>query len=330
MGSARVGVMFRCSNPPELLPEFARRAERLGYDELWVVEDCFYPAAISTATAALAATSRITVGIGVLPAVLRNAAVAAMELSGLARIFPGRVLAGFGHGVADWMRQVGAFPESQLAALGETVATVRALLAGEAVTTSGRHVRLSDVRLEFPPADPPPIFTGVRGPKSLRLSGEVADGTILAELTGPATVSWARTHIDAGRRAAGREDDHRLTVYTMLETTDDRRATRALAAGSLLSGGAPAGIAAGIDADLARRLRELAATTGRQEELADRLPDAYVDQLCVSGPAEHCAAGIAALHRAGTDAVVLVPATDPDLADRQLARVAGEVLPLLR
>lgn len=324
MESARVGVMFRCSNPPELLPEFARRAERLGYDELWVVEDCFYPAALATATAALAATSRITVGIGVLPAVLRNAAVAAMELSGLARLFPGRVLAGFGHGVADWMRQVGAFPESQLAALGETVTAVRALLAGDAVTTSGRHVRLSDVRLEFPPADPPPIFTGVRGPKSLRLSGELADGTILAELTGPATVSWARTHIDAGRRAASREGDHRLTVYTMLETTDERRATRALAARSLLSGGP----AAGIDADLAERLRGLA--TADPERLAERLPDAYVDQLCVSGPAENCAAGIAALHAAGTDAVVLVPATDPELADEQLGRVAGEVLPLLR
>lgn len=325
MGSARVGVMFRCSNPPELLPEFARRAERLGYDELWVVEDCFYPAAISTAAAALAATSRITVGIGVLPAVLRNAALAAMELSGLARIFPGRVLAGFGHGVADWMRQVGAFPDSQLAALGETVVAVRALLAGDTVTTSGRHVRLGDVRLEFPPADPPPIFTGVRGPKSLRLSGEVADGTILAELTGPATVSWARTHIDAGRRAAGRADDHRVTVYTLLETDDDRRATRALAAGALLAGSP----AAGIDADLARQLRELASTADGIGQLTDRLPDAYLDQLCVSGPAEHCAAGIGALHRAGADAVVLVPATDPDLADRQLAQVADEVLPLL-
>jgi alkanesulfonate monooxygenase SsuD/methylene tetrahydromethanopterin reductase-like flavin-dependent oxidoreductase (luciferase family) len=318
--------MFRCSNPPELLPEFARGAERLGFDELWVVEDCFYPAAISTAATALASTSRITVGIGVLPAVLRNAALAAMELSGLASIFPGRVLAGFGHGVADWMRQVGAFPDSQLAALDETVAAVRALLAGDTVTTSGRHVRLRDVRLEFPPADPVPIFTGVRGPKSLRLSGGVADGTILAELTGPATLSWARTHIDAGRSAAGRIDDHRVTVYTLLETDDDRQATRALAAGALLGGGPPAG----IDADLAQQIRQLAGAADGRERLAEQLPDAYLDQLCVSGPAEQCAAGIGALHQAGADAVVLVPATDPELADRQLAQVAGEVLPLLR
>jgi 5,10-methylenetetrahydromethanopterin reductase len=215
--------MFRCSNPPELVREFTRRAEGLGYDELWVVEDCFYAAAISTATAALGAAERITVGIGVLPAVLRNPALAAMELAALARLHPDRLLAGFGHGVADWMRQVGAFPESQLAALGETVTAVRRLLAGERVSMEGRHVRLDGVALEHPPERIPPIFTGVRGPKSLRLSGEVADGTILTELSGPSYVRWARERIEEGRRNAGRTDDHRITVYALWGDSEEVR-----------------------------------------------------------------------------------------------------------
>ena len=62
--------------------------------------------------------------------VVRNAAVAAMEMSGVARLFPGRFIAGFGHGVADWMRQIGALPPSQLAAFDETVDAIR--------TTDGR------------------------------------------------------------------------------------------------------------------------------------------------------------------------------------------------
>jgi 5,10-methylenetetrahydromethanopterin reductase len=219
----RVGVMFRCVNPPETVREFARRAEGLGYDELWVVEDCFYAAAVATASAALAASERITVGIGVLPAVLRNPALAAMELAALARLFPGRVLCGFGHGVAEWMRQVGAFPESQLAALGETVTAVRSLLAGERVSMAGRQVRLDDVRLDHPPATAPPIYTGVRGAKSLRLSGEVADGTVLAELSGPTYVRWARERIDEGRHAAGRTDGHRVTVYALWGDSEEVR-----------------------------------------------------------------------------------------------------------
>ena len=219
----RVGVMFRCSSPPERVREFARRAEGLGFAELWVVEDCFYAAAIGTASAALAATESITVGIGVLPAVLRNPALAAMELAALGRIYPGRVRCGFGHGVADWMRQVGAFPRSQLAALGETVTAVRALLGGETVSIEGRHVQLDDVALEHPPAQPIPIDTGVRGAKSLRLSGKVADGTILVELSGPTYVRWARERIDEGRAEAGRTDEHRVTVYSLWGDSDETR-----------------------------------------------------------------------------------------------------------
>jgi alkanesulfonate monooxygenase SsuD/methylene tetrahydromethanopterin reductase-like flavin-dependent oxidoreductase (luciferase family) len=207
--------MFRCSNPPEGVADYARRVEGLGYQELWVVEDCFYAAAISTATIALASTERITVGIGVLPAVLRNPALAAMELSALARAFPGRLRAGFGHGVAEWMKQVGAFPRSQLAALGETVTAVRRLLGGDTVSMAGQHVNLDEVTLEHPPATPPPIYTGVRGAKSLNLSGEVADGTILVEGSTLSYIQWARERIDEGRRNAERTDPHEITVYAL-------------------------------------------------------------------------------------------------------------------
>ena len=63
----RIGVMFRCATPAEELPEFARRTEAAGFDELWVVEDCFYSGGVAAAAAALAATTRVDVGIGILP-----------------------------------------------------------------------------------------------------------------------------------------------------------------------------------------------------------------------------------------------------------------------
>ena len=83
------------------------------------------------AASALAATREVTVGIGLLPAAMRNPALAAMEIAGLARLHPGRFAAAFGHGVEPWMRQIDARPANRLAALEETVAAVRALLAGE-------------------------------------------------------------------------------------------------------------------------------------------------------------------------------------------------------
>jgi alkanesulfonate monooxygenase SsuD/methylene tetrahydromethanopterin reductase-like flavin-dependent oxidoreductase (luciferase family) len=143
----------------------------------------------------------VTVGIGILPAVVRNPAFAAMELATLAGAFPGRVHAGIGHGVASWMEQVGAVPASWLTSIRETTDAVRELLHGRTVTMSGTHVRLDEVRLEFPPAVPPPVSLGVRGPRSVAVAGAHADGLVLAEPTPPPYVASARARLDAARRA---------------------------------------------------------------------------------------------------------------------------------
>jgi 5,10-methylenetetrahydromethanopterin reductase len=326
MGHLPTGVMYRCDNLPENLPAYARLVERLGYDELWVVEDCFFTGAVSAAAVAAAVTEDLTVGIGILPAAFRNPALAAMELANLARMFPGRIRAGFGHGVADWVRQVGAHHPSPLAVLGETVTAVRALLAGETVTMAGRHARLDEVVLEFPPADPPPISTGVRGEKSLRLSGRVADGTILAETASPAYVRWARDRIDEGRREAGRRDDHRLTVYAHLDFDESRRSARREIA-ARLSDGRPL---PPPDGELATEIAELLARTSGVDELAGALPEGYVDRFAAAGTAAQCAGAVAALRDAGADAVVLVPPRDPQLAVAHITLAAEELLPLLR
>ena len=321
-----VGVMFRCQEPPEELPAFARRAEELGYAELWLVEDCFFAGAVAPAAAALAATESIRVGLGVLPAVLRNPALVAMELAALARMFPGRVLPGFGHGIADWMRQVGAFPESQLAALGETVGAVRALLAGAEVTVSGRHVHLDRVRLEHPPAIVPPVATGVRGERSLRLSGELADGTVLSDLVSPEYVAWARGHIDAGRAAAGRggrPPGHAVRAGRGRRGRPRRGRPRPAALGAL---GPAAGRAARGGVGAARR----GGGEGDDADLARRLSAAYVDHVAlVTDDPDRAAAALTALAAAGADAVVVVPPAGLDEADRQLTHLADRVLPLL-
>jgi alkanesulfonate monooxygenase SsuD/methylene tetrahydromethanopterin reductase-like flavin-dependent oxidoreductase (luciferase family) len=207
-----LAVVLRPTLPPERLVEQAQAAEAAGARELWLWEDCFLTGGIAATAAALAATERIVVGIGILPAPVRNAAFAAMELATLARLHPGRLHAGFGHGIAEWMRQVGAKPASQLTLLEEVTVAVRALLRGETVDTEGRYVRLRGVALDHPPATVPPVSLGVHGPKSLRLSGRCADGTVLGAPTEPDDAAAARRAIDEGRSEAGRTDPHRLTV----------------------------------------------------------------------------------------------------------------------
>ncbi|TDC20470.1 LLM class flavin-dependent oxidoreductase [Streptomyces sp. 8K308] len=218
--------MYDRSLPPEGLAEFARAAERLGVDDLWVVEDLGWAGGISSATLALSATERLRVGIGIVPAPFRNPALLAMELATVARLFPGRLVAGIGHGSPAWMAQVGAASPTKLALLEETVVAVRSLLSGATTDIAGRAVQIDGVTLVHPPAEPPPLVTGVVRPRSLELSGRVADGTIIAEGQGPARLTAALTHIDRGRATAeAPRPAHELITFTHLHLGEDQAAT---------------------------------------------------------------------------------------------------------
>ncbi|MGA7756962.1 MAG: LLM class flavin-dependent oxidoreductase [Ilumatobacteraceae bacterium] len=214
-----VGMCFDRSLPAPFVVEVAEGLEAAGVDQLWVIEDCFYTAGISLAATALARTETLTVGIGILPAVARNPAVTAMEIATLAQLAPGRLLAGIGHGVQEWMDQMGARTPSPLTTLEEAITIVRRLLHGETVTVEGSVFTMRDVALDAPPPDPPPVLAGVRGPRSLALAGRVADGVVLAEGAGP-------TYVRHAIEAAGSPDPFRVSVFTALAVGDDARATR--------------------------------------------------------------------------------------------------------
>ncbi|HEU5037286.1 MAG TPA: LLM class flavin-dependent oxidoreductase [Nocardioides sp.] len=186
------GVVFRPQSPPEELGAAVAHVEAAGVAELWLWEDCFLEGGLTTAAAALAWSSRLRVGIGLLPVPLRNPAVTAMEIATLARMFPDRLTVALGHGVQPWMAQVGARVVSPMTLLREHVTAVRALLAGETVTVSGRYVRLDDVALDWPPATPPRLLVGARGPRTVALGGEIADGVLLDSVTDPDVVRRAR------------------------------------------------------------------------------------------------------------------------------------------
>ena len=196
-----LGIVYRPQFPPELLQPTAVAAERAGVEELWLWEDCFLESGIAAATAALAWTTRLTVGVGILPVPMRNPALTAMEIATLARLFPGRVRIGLGHGVQEWMEQIGARVESPMTLLREYVVAVRRLVAGESVTLEGRYVRLRDVQLGWPPQPVPPIDVGAVRSRTIALAGEVADGMVLSAETPADGLGAAIAAYDTARRA---------------------------------------------------------------------------------------------------------------------------------
>ncbi|UUZ59017.1 LLM class flavin-dependent oxidoreductase [Nocardioides sp. B-3] len=148
------------------------------------------------------ATQHVKVGIGIVASVARHPAVTAMEIATLARVYPGRLLPGVGHGVPFWTDQMGLTPKSPLSALTECINGVRDLLEGMTVDLEGRQFDFHSVALGHPPTTEVPLLTGVLGPKSLALSGKIADGTVMSVLSGTKYLEAAVQHISGGWRKA--------------------------------------------------------------------------------------------------------------------------------
>jgi alkanesulfonate monooxygenase SsuD/methylene tetrahydromethanopterin reductase-like flavin-dependent oxidoreductase (luciferase family) len=207
------------------------------------------------------------------------------------------------------------------------VTAVRRLLDGDTVSEDG-HFHFDDITLTHPATTRVPLYTGVVNERGLRMSGAVADGTILSTLASPAYVRWARAQVTEGAARANRTDPHRLVTYTLFSVDRDPKVAKDAVRDSIafylaaMPNNALSQVY-GIQEELA----ELLSTVGA-EGLAKAMPDAWVEDLAVAGDPDECADKLRRLLDAGSDSVGLwlFPAED---ADRIALLTAREVLPRL-
>lgn len=208
-----LGVVIRPQSPPETMRSLIRHADAVGLEQVWLWEDCFLEGGIASSATALAEAPRLTVGLGLLPVPLRNVAATAMEIATLDRMHGTRFRVAVGHGVQEWMGQVGARPSSPITLMREYLVALRRLLAGEVVSTDGEYVHLHEVGLDWPPLVPTRVLMGAAGPRSLALAGEAADGVVIMEDTSPDALRSALVSVQEGRERGARQDPFDVVVY---------------------------------------------------------------------------------------------------------------------
>ncbi len=284
---------------------YARRAEGAGFRELWLWDDCFLPGAFTSAAVALAATQHLKVGIGLLPATVYNPLFAAMEITTLARAFPGRFMPGFGHGIGGWMKQIGAAPHSSMKTLEQTVRVVRALLHGDRVSVDEHGIHLDDVQMELIPQQQPPLYIGAMREKSLQLAGRLADGAILPGMSSPAYVRWARDQMSSvGHERPQQFNAPRVVVYTHAKVHPDGERARDDVRRELTT------LFPWVDVHLkALGILEEAHALHQEygPEMSNHIPDTWINELTSAGTPEQVATSIRNLAAAGADAVILQP-----------------------
>ena len=325
-----IGVSLGDMVPPERIGERARYLEQLGFSHLMIPEDYWYEPALVCTALALSATDSVPIGTSIVSGLVRHPAVLAMEIAGISRAFPDRFRPGIGLGLPDWLRQMGLMPEKPVAALRESVASIRKLLAGETVTLNGSHFTLGGIGITHPALEPVPIAMGVSGPMLLRLSGELADTTLLAASSGEAYIRFARAQVDRGLAKAGR-DPVAMRYSTIALTCVDRDPARAreLARPVLASFLGEFGTntmteAYGISDQLAGMIERLG-----PDGIAAAMPDEWLEDLALVGSPSEVEAKMRAWLDVGLDSIcIFFP--DADLEEQTIQLVAEHVIPAFR
>lgn len=163
---------------------YVLEAEKLGVDSVWVGETWGTDAVTPLAYLA-ARTSRINLGTSIMQVGTRSPALIAMTAVSLAGLSDDRFLLGLGNSgpqvIEGWH---GVRFNPPLARLRETVDIVRMALRGERVTHAGKVYQLplpdSEGRALKLGAEPRtvPIYLATLGPRSLEVTGAIADGWI--------------------------------------------------------------------------------------------------------------------------------------------------------
>ena len=228
----------------DAMASWARRAEALGFDSIWISDHFFYsfarygadPAPIAaveplTASAGLATvTERVRLGTLVLGSPFRHPSIVAKMAATIDGISGGRLDLGLG---AGWLEEeftafgyrFGSVGE-RFDSLEETLRVVRALFSGEPATLDGPTVTLRDARLLPGPVRPGgiPIWVGGKGgPRLLRLAASHADGWNAAWRWAPERYAARAAAARAACESIGRDPSRfRLSVglYSLIGETE--------------------------------------------------------------------------------------------------------------
>src|SRR5262245_42716900 len=215
---------------PARCVELARAAEAAGYACVWFAENPFNRGVLPAAAACAAATARLGIGIGVFNPYNRHPTLIAMEIGALDELAQGRARLGIGSGIASATERMGLSAERPLAAVRDAVTIVRAMLAGEAVSYSGRAFSVSEAKLDFKPRRPDmPILMAARGEQALALAGKIADGLMISNMCPPDFAGYAVALMHKSAREAGRKPPAEVVQYVPCAARRDRNEAVALA-----------------------------------------------------------------------------------------------------
>ena len=226
--SVSVGSAYYDGENWDDIVAYVKAADRLGVDMVWSAE-AWGMEAVSSLGYLAAVTENIRLGPGIMQISARTPAMTAMTALSMAQISDDRFVLGLG--VSGPQVVEGLHGEAfahPLGRLREYVDIVKLGISGERIVYDGKHYTLprpggegKALKSSIRPRPDMPIYLATLGPKSLELTGAVADGWLGTSFI-PEHSDVMLDPIRAGAEKAGRSiDDIDIQVSAQLVVSDD-------------------------------------------------------------------------------------------------------------
>jgi F420-dependent oxidoreductase-like protein len=277
----------------------ARRAHEIGVRQVWLAQQFDYEA-ITLAALIGAAVPGLGVGTSVVPINPRHPLIMASLAQTAQAASHGNFSLGLGLGAHEPERQAfGASWPNTIPRLREHLTVLRSIFTEGAVDFHGDEFTASPGwPVAVPGGAPLPVYVAAMGPKALRVTAELADGT-LPYLAGPRTIAeFIEPTIAKAAADAGRPTPRIIASVPVLVTEDSQN---------------------DIDAgrDLAARQLSFYETIPSYQRVIAREGVDNVAELAAVGSSDRVARQLKAYLDAGATDVVLSPLDRSDSADRE-------------
>ena len=302
----RVTVALQSDKRTADYAELAARVESHGFDGLSVYADLGYQPPLPCLVTAAAHTSRLTLGPACLNPYLTHPVEIAGQAATLDEASGGRSYLGIARG--SWLDRAGVTQSRPIAALEDSVAIVRRLLAGDDSGYDGTVYSLpAGTALHYRPLRPSvPVLLGVWGPRGARLAGRIADEVKIGGSTNPDMVRLMASWLAESALASGRPADAvgvcagAVTVVDLDGDLARKVARREVA--MYVDVVAALDPTVSVDPELLARLGALL-KEGKPDEAGDLLPDDLLDRFAFAGTPDDVAARTLDLFDAGATRV---------------------------
>lgn len=213
---------------PRVAAAQAGDAEADGFAAAWSVHFSRGLDALVTVAAAAAATSRLELGVGVVPTYPRHPAALAQQAATVQALSAGRLTLGVGvshEAVIEGMH--GLAYQRPLAHIREYLTVLTALLSVGRCRFAGEHYRV-DIELTIPGTTAVPVLVGALSAGMAHAGGELADG-VVTWLAGPRSLEEViLPEVGRGAEEGGRAAP-RVVAALPVAVWDDEDAARAAA-----------------------------------------------------------------------------------------------------